>query len=78
MKKKVSLVQMKERQKGRVSEISGGSSFSGRMMSMGIYVGREITKLNHFALRGPVTIKVGRSVLALGHGIAAKITVEVE
>jgi ferrous iron transport protein A len=78
MKKKISLVQMKEKQKGKVSEISGGSNFSGRMMSMGIYTGREITKLNHFALRGPVTIKVGRSVLALGHGIAAKIMVEVE
>ena len=69
---------MKEKQKGKVLEISGGSSFAGRMMSMGIYAGREITKLNHFALRGPITIKVGRSVLALGHGIAAKIIIEVE
>ena len=69
---------MKERQKGRVTAILGGSGFANRMMSLGIYAGREITKLSHFALRGPVTIKVGRSVLALGHGMAAKITVEVE
>jgi len=47
-------------------------------MSMGIYPGGEITKLSHFALRGPVTVRVGRSVLALGHGVAAKIIIEIE
>ncbi|MFH1889193.1 MAG: FeoA family protein [Candidatus Omnitrophota bacterium] len=78
MKKKISLFQMKEKQKGKVVEISGGNVFSSRMMSLGIYAGREITKLSHFALRGPVAIKVGRSVLALGHDMAAKIMVEVE
>jgi Fe2+ transport system protein FeoA len=76
--KKVLLIQMKENQKGRVWEISGGSALQHRMMSMGIYAGREITKLSHFALRGPVTIRVGRSMLALGHGMAGKITLEVE
>ena len=76
--KKVSLVQMKEKQKGKVAEISGGSALHERLMSLGIYVGREITKFSHFALRGPVAIRVGRSVLALGHGVAAKIIVEIE
>lgn len=69
---------MKEKQKGRIIEVFGGSIFTNRMMSMGIYPGREITKLSHFALRGPVTIKVGRAVLALGHGMAGRITVEIE
>jgi len=78
MKKRTSLVQMREKQRGRVIEISGGSAFVNRMMSMGIYTGKEIAKLSHLALRGPVTIRVGRSVLALGHGMAAKIVVEVE
>ena len=69
---------MKENQKGKVLEISGGGSLQHKMMSMGIYPGREIIKLSHFALRGPVTIKVGRSVLALGHGMAGKIILEVD
>lgn len=56
-------------------EISGGNALQSRMMSMGIYPGREITKLNNFALRGPVTIKIGRSVIALGYGVAGKIIV---
>lgn len=69
---------MKEKQKGKVVEVAGGSAFTNRMMSMGVYPGREITKLSHFALKGPVAIKVGRAVLALGHGMASKISVELE
>ena len=76
--RKISLAQMKENQRGRVFEINSGSSFQGRLMSMGIYKGREITKLSHFALRGAVALKVGRTVMALGHGMASKIIVEIE
>jgi len=76
--KKTCLVKMKAGQKGLVVEFSGGSAIRERLMSMGIYPGREITKLSHFGLRGPVTIKVGRSVVAIGHGMASKIVVETE
>jgi ferrous iron transport protein A len=76
--KRVSLVQMKEKQKGKVLEIFSGSALQNRLMSMGIYKGREITKLSQFALRGPVAFKVGGSVIALGHRMAGKIIVEVE
>jgi len=76
--RKLSLLQMRENQKVKVLEISGGRILQHKMMSMGIYPGREITKMSHFALRGPVTVRVGRSVLALGHGVAAKIIVETE
>ena len=76
--KKISLAQMKENQKGRVLEIASGSLLQSRLMSMGIYKGREITKLSHFALKGPVALKVGRTVMALGHGMASKVIVEIE
>jgi len=69
---------MKARQKGKISEICGGTNLQGRMMGLGLYPGREITKLSHFALKGPVAVKVGRGVVALGHGVAAKIIVETE
>lgn len=74
--KKISLIQMKAHKKGRVLEILGGAGLQNKFMSMGIYKGREIAKLGHFALRGPVAIKVGRTVIALGHGMAGKIIVE--
>jgi ferrous iron transport protein A len=76
--RKISLIQIRENQKAKVSEISGGRGLQHKMMSMGIYPGREIMKLSHFALRGPVTVRVGRSVLALGYGVAAKIIMEIE
>lgn len=74
--KRLTLIQMKEHEKGVVVEISGSITLRHRMMSMGIYAGREITKLSHFALNGPVTIRVGRTVLALGHGMAGKVILE--
>ena len=76
--KRLSLVQMKAGQKGKVAEISAGLGLQNRLMSMGIYQGKEITKLSHFVLRGPVAIKVGRAVFALGWGMANKIIVEIE
>lgn len=76
--KRMSLVQMKAGQKGKVFEISGGHGLQNRLMSMGIYPDRIITKLSHFALRGPVAIKAGRTVLALGFGVASKIIMEPE
>jgi Fe2+ transport system protein FeoA len=76
--KKVSLVHLKPSHKGKVLEILGGAGLQNRLMSMGLYVGKEITKLSYVGLRGPVVIRVGRSVLALGHGMAVKIIVETE
>jgi ferrous iron transport protein A len=76
--KRIALAQMREQQKGKVVEINAGTALQNRLLSLGVYPGKEITKLSHFALRGPVAIKVGRTVLALGHGMASKIIVELE
>ncbi len=45
---------------------------------MSVFKGKETTKLSHIDLRGPVVIKAGRSILALGHSVAAKIIIELE
>jgi Fe2+ transport system protein FeoA len=76
--KKTSLVQMKTNHKGKVVEILGGTNLQNRLMNMGVYKGKEIAKLSHIGLRGPVVIKTGRSILALGHSVAAKIIMEAE
>jgi len=75
---KISLVAFKTKHKGKVAEILGGVNLHNRLMNMGIYKGREVTKLSHIGLRGPVVIKSGRSILALGHGMAEKIMIEIE
>jgi len=76
--KRISLKQMQEEQKGVICDISAGPALQNKFMSMGIYNGREITKISHIGLKGPVAIKVGRSVLVLGHGVAGKITIEIQ
>jgi len=73
--KKISLLSVKENEKVKISEISGGINLEKRLMSMGVYKGKEITKLSHIGLKGPVVIKSGRTILALGHGVAGKILV---
>jgi Fe2+ transport system protein FeoA len=76
--KKISLVHLKTGRKAKIIEIDAGAGLENRFMSMGIYKGREITKLSSFGLKGPVAIRVGRSVLALGYGMAGKIILEAE
>lgn len=76
--KKISLIKLKANHKARVAEILGGGNMHNRLMNIGIYKGKELTKLSHIGLRGPVVIKTGRSILALGHVVAAKIIVEHE
>lgn len=76
--KKIFLTQLKANSKARVIEIIGGMNLQDRLINMGVHKGKEITKLSHIGLRGPVVIKTGRTILALGHSIAAKIMVEPE
>ncbi len=76
--KKISLVQIKANEKVKILEILGGSNLESKLLSMGVYKGKQVIKLSHIGLRGPVVIKSGRSILALGHGVAEKIIVEKE
>jgi len=76
--KRISLLQVKANHKYKIVEILGGSNLQSRLMNMGIFKGKEVSKLSHVGLRGPVVIKSGRSILALGHGVAAKVIVELE
>ena len=76
--KKISLVQAKADRKNKVVEIQGSSNLQNKLMHMGVFIGKDVIKLSHIGLRGPVVIKTGRSILALGHSIAEKVMVEVE
>ncbi len=76
--KKTSLVQIKADEKAKVLEILGGTNLESKLLSMGVYKGKQVVKLSHIGLKGPVVIKSGRSILALGHSVAEKIIVEKE
>lgn len=72
----MTLAQLKGNTKAKILDVSGGRAITSRLMNMGIYKGKELLKLSHIGLRGPVVVKAGRTILALGHGIAEKIIVE--
>ncbi len=74
----ISLAQLKTNQKGRISEVLGKTNLQNKLMNMGVYKGKEVSKISHIGLKGPVVIKAGRSILALGHSIAIKIMIELE
>ena len=76
--KKISLVHIKANERAKVLEVLGGSNLESKLLSMGVYKGKQVIKLSHIGLRGPVVIKSGRTILALGHGVAEKIIVERE
>ena len=77
-KKQVNLTQMYPGQSGRVVSIDGGAGLVGRLSALGIRPGRAITKVSSMLMRGPVTVQVGGTRLAVGFGMASKILVELE
>ena len=73
---KMSLNRVKKDLKVKVLEIAAGRMANARLSSLGLRPGVMVTKISSFALRGPVTLKVGRSTIAIGHGMAEKIIVD--
>ncbi|MEA3493146.1 MAG: FeoA family protein [Candidatus Margulisiibacteriota bacterium] len=76
--KKVPLNNMKTGESGIVREILGGSGLFRRLQALGLRVGMQITKKSGAFLWGPVTAQVGGTQIGIGHGMAAKIIVEVK
>ena len=61
---------------GKVVSFQCGRGMSCRLESMGIRTGSHIKKTGSQSMNGPITVKIGHTSLALGHGIASKIIVE--
>ena len=76
--KLVMLSQMRARQKGKVVEIHGGHGLAARLSALGIRPGKRITKISSMLMRGPVTVQSDSTRVAIGFGMAKKITVELE
>ena len=63
---------------GKISKIDGGHGMVNRLAALDIRPGKRIIKLNSGFMRGPVTIEVDRTQVAIGFGMARGILVEVE
>ena len=71
------LSEMRADECGTVLEIHGGQGLLNRLGALGIIPGKKITKISSVSMRGPVTVLVNRTQLALGFGMAGKIVVNV-
>ena len=73
---KMHLVDMGVNKIAMVKAIEGGLDIVKKLESMGIRPGKSIKKISSHFWRGPVTIMVGKTKIAIGHGMAQKIIIE--
>ena len=73
-KKCITLLQLPMNQAGIVYDIRAGRGLENRLISMGVYKGAKIKKLNQSF--GPTLISIKQTKLAIGRGIANKIIIE--
>jgi ferrous iron transport protein A len=74
----VELTQMEQGETGVVKELQGGHGMVRKLQSLGIRPGKKITKVSSHFWRGPQTIEIDNMQVAIGHGIAQRIFVEIE
>lgn len=75
---KMNLIRMRSGTKGIVVKIGGGRNMRIKSETLGIRIGVELEKVSGHAFRGPVVVKVGSTRVAVGHGMAHKIIVEID
>ena len=76
--KQITLSRMQTGQRGTIAQIQGGRGMVNRLSALGIMPGKRITKISSMLMRGPVTIQVNRTQVAIGFGMARRIIVELD
>ncbi len=71
----ISLVDVREGEVVQVVDILGGHGLVGRLEALGIRPGTEVKKISSVFLRGPVTVEVHDTRVAMGYGMARKVLV---
>ena len=76
--RQLTLGQMEIGQTGTIIEILGGWGLVRRLEALGVRPGKKVTKISTTLFRGPVTLKIGNTQVAVGFGMARKIIVQVD
>lgn len=74
---KLYLTDLEAKKTATIKKILGGQKTVQRLEALGIRPGEKITKISSHFWKGPVTVKIGTSKVAIGHGMAQKIVLEV-
>ena len=64
-------------QEGIITALEGGVHFQERLQALNIRIGKRIKKISTTPFRGPVVVEVDQSRVAIGHGMAKRVMVEV-
>jgi ferrous iron transport protein A len=75
---RIDLTQMKTGESGTVIELYGGYGMVARLEAIGVRPGVVLTKVSSQIMRGPVTVKIGNTQIAIGFGMARKVIVRVD
>jgi len=77
MTRKISLIDMKPNQSGKIVNLIGGQCMLRNLENMGIRIGAVIKKVNQQFMDGPVVVTQHHTTVAIGCGMAKKIIVEI-
>ncbi len=72
----LSVAEMRTGQTGTVIEVLGGPGLVRRLDALGIRAGKKVTKRSSTLFRGPITLGVDSTRVAVGFGMARRIIVE--
>ena len=70
------LTDFKQGSKVRIAEIGAGYGAKRNLMNLGLSVGNIIEIKRISSLKGPVVVMLDNTEIAIGHGLAEKISVE--
>jgi len=76
-RREVSLTDMETGETGLVIRLGSGLGVQERLRSLGILEGQRVKKLSGIGKVGPVVVLVDRAQVAVGHGMARRIIVQV-
>ena len=66
---------MQTGQSGILVQIQGGRGLMTRLSALGVRPGKRITKVSSMYMRGPITIQLDGTQVAVGFGMANRIIV---
>lgn len=69
------LLDLSESEEAIVEHIVGGRGLTRRLISLGLVPGARIKVIRKGVVGGPVLLRIGRSEVAIGRGVATKVYV---
>ena len=72
------LADLKPGESAEIVSLNGGEDFQSRLRAMGLAEGQTVRKLSRIRWGGPIVLLVNRAQVAVGRGMARKITVRVK